>query len=142
MGISVFSCFLFSCILISFMMKFFTFQFLGVAMLIVNTFAAPLPESDEEKRGTNMMQNGPDEGSDEERRAQCEKSGSTVMGCGSGMHWVAGMQPSGHTRGEGEVERQINEVENGGGKRQINEVENGGGKRQINEVENGGGKRQ
>merc|ERR1711972_470459 len=141
MGISVFSCFLFSCILISFMMKFFTFQFLGVAMLIVNTFAAPLPESDEEKRGTNMMQNGPDEGSDEERRAQCEKSGSTVMGCGSGMHWVAGMQPSGHTRGEGE-ERQTNEIENGGGKRQTNEIENGGGKRQTSQIENGGGKRQ
>merc|ERR1712062_844710 len=143
MGVSVyFVFFVFKTILlISFMMTFFTFYFLGVAMLIVNTFAAPLPEGEEEKRGTNMMQSGPNEGSEEERRAQCEKSGSTGMGCGSGMHWVAaGMQPSGNTQGE--EERQTNEIENGGRKRQKTEVENGSGKRQKTEVENGSGKRQ
>merc|ERR1712047_195372 len=118
MGVSVyFVFFVFKTILlISFMMTFFTFHILGVAMLIVNTFAAPLPEGEEEKRGTNMMQSGPNEGSEEERRAQCEKSGSTGMGCGSGM------QPSGHTQGE--EERQTNEIENGGRKRQKTEVEN------------------
>merc|ERR1712038_986241 len=45
-------------ILITLIMNFFTTQFLGVAMLIVNTFAAPLSEGEEERR-TNMMQNGP-----------------------------------------------------------------------------------
>merc|ERR1712150_234898 len=90
MGISVFFVFFdFKIIiLISLKMNFFTIQFLGVAMLIVNTFAAPLgeeerevdccsPQNDdccvmlrgEKKRGdTNEMQNGGE--GEEERREE------------------------------------------------------------------------
>merc|ERR1711953_486687 len=46
-------------------MKLFTFQFLGVAMLMVNAFAAPL--SEERQGQTNEMQNRP--GGEEKRGA-------------------------------------------------------------------------
>merc|ERR1712226_858404 len=74
MGSQYFSVFYFkTIILISLIMNFFTFQFLGVAMLIVNTFAAPLSEGEEERGETNQMKNGGE--GEEERRKTMEDIG-------------------------------------------------------------------
>merc|ERR1711953_278462 len=103
MGSQCFSVFYFKIIiLISVIMKLFTFQFLGVAMLIVGTFAAPLSE---ERRGKNMMQNG-------------KRDGANMMQNGDSGKRVNMMQ-------NGESGKRVNMMQNGESGKRVNMMQNG-----------------